>query len=325
VSLFLIISNLNLFVQWIIYMNIIHHINLAAVDLNLLVVFDALMSERHVTRAGQKIGLSQPATSNALSRLRNLFDDELFVRTPEGMQPTSRAIALEPMIQQVLLQIQSALISETPFVPETSERIFTLGMSDYVEFVLLAKLMQVLEVVAPRVKIQVRSTDRQEGLKLLDAEEIDLAIGFFPKCFSWHQEQLLFKEQYVCVSSRNNPKTRDTITLEDYLKASHLLVSPKEDMTGRVDWFLEKQNLKRHVAITVPHFLVAPFVLASTNLIATLAERVARTYADVLDLIVLPLPLEIPGFPVTMLWHTKNNSDPAHIWLRTTISGLSQD
>ncbi len=113
-------------------MNIIHHLNLAAIDLNLLVVFDALFSERHVTRAGQKVGLSQPATSNALARLRDLFEDELFVRTPEGMQPTPRAIALEVPIRQVLLQIQSALVSEAPFEPATSERVFTLGMSDYV-------------------------------------------------------------------------------------------------------------------------------------------------------------------------------------------------
>lgn len=306
-------------------MSIIHHINLAAVDLNLLVVFDALMNERHVTRAGQKVGLSQPATSNALLRLRNLFKDELFVRTPEGMQPTSKAIALSQPIQQVLWQIQSALTSATPFVSETSERIFTLGMSDYVEFILLPKLMQELAVVAPRVKIQVRATDRQEALKLLDTSEIDLAVGFFPKNFSWHQEQLLFKEHYVCVFSQNNPQAKETITLDDYLAASHLLVSLKEDMTGRVDLILARQNLQRHITITVPHFLVAPFILASTNLIATLAERVARAYANTLDLVVLPLPLEVPGFPVKMLWHIRNNDDLAHIWLRTMISKLSQD
>lgn len=225
----------------------------------------------------------------------------------------------------MLLQIQSALAREMPFVPEASERIFTLGMSNYGEFVLLLKLMQHLEVVAPKIKIRVRSIDRYRGLKMLDASEIDLGVGPFPEHSSWHQQQLLFEERSVCVCSRNNLKTRETITLEEYLSASHLLVSSKEETVGQVDQIVKRQNLKRRVAITVPHFLVAPFVVANANLIATMAERVARTYADVLGLVVLPLPVETPGFCVTMLWHSKNNTDPSHIWLRTTISNLSQD
>jgi DNA-binding transcriptional LysR family regulator len=175
------------------------------------------------------------------------------------------------------------------------------------------------------VRVQVRSTDRQEALKLLDANEIELAIGFLPKHSSWHEGQFLFKEQYVCVCRQNHPKIRGSVTLDDYLAASHLLVSPREDMIGRVDAILAQQNFKRRIALSVPHFLVAPFILAHTDLIATLAERIAFTYADVLDLQVLSLPFETTGFTVRMLWHTKNSSDPAHVWLQSTISKLSHD
>jgi DNA-binding transcriptional LysR family regulator len=306
-------------------MDVIQHMNLAGVDLNLLVVFDALIAERQVTRAAQKVGLSQPAASNALRRLRDLFEDDLFVKTPQGMQPTPKAMALEQPIRQVLAQIQSALVQEAPFIPETSEQVFALGMSDYGEFILLPELMEHLERVAPRIQIQVRSTDRQDALKLLDADEIALAIGFFPKHSSWHHAQELFQERFVCVARQSNPNIKDPFTLEDYLAASHLLVSPREDRTGRVDLFLAQQNLQRHIALTVPHFLVAPFVLSNTNLIATLAERVVRTYAEALALKVSPLPFELSGFSVSMLWHTKNSNDPAHLWLRRTMAELNLD
>lgn len=208
-------------------MTTIHHVNLAAVDLNLLVVFDALMSERHVTRAAEKIGLSQPATSNALSRLRSLFEDELLVRTATGMEPTPKAMSLAAPIRQILLQIQSSLEPEKPFVPEESNRIFTIGTSDYIEFILFSKLMGKLEMVAPKVKIRVRSlSDIKSTYRMLDADEIDLAIGYFPECPSWQQAKVLFEEKFVGVCRANNPKLSDTVTLENFLSVTHLLISP---------------------------------------------------------------------------------------------------
>ncbi|MDJ0636380.1 MAG: LysR family transcriptional regulator [Xenococcaceae cyanobacterium MO_188.B29] len=305
----------------------IHHVNLAAVDLNLLVVFDALMSERNVTRAGEKIGLSQPATSNALSRLRNLFQDDLLVRTATGMQPTPKAISLSLPIRQILLQIQSSLEQDTPFVPENSDRLFTIGTSDYGEFILISKLMQKLEIIAPTVKIRVRSLfDMKSAYQMLDSDKIDLAIGYFPEWPSWQEAEVLFEERFVGVCSADNPKISDKVTLEDYLSVSHLLVSPyNEDMTGWVDHALERQNLQRHVAISVPHFLVAPFIIANTDLVVTLAERVAKIYVNMLKLRTFSLPLASEGFAMTMLWHTKDNNDSAHLWLRNIISSLSTD
>jgi DNA-binding transcriptional LysR family regulator len=301
-------------------MTIIHEINLAGIDLNLLVVFDALMNERHVTRAGERLGLSQPATSNALSRLRNLTKDDLFIRTAIGLQPTPKAIAFFQQIQPALQQIKAALSGEQVFDPSTSDRIFAIGMTDYTEFTLLPPLMEKLQTVAPNVKIQIRSGDRQKLLSLLDSGEINLACGLFPEKIAWHEEQFLFQENFVCVCRSNHPHIKKHINLEQYLAADHLLVSIKEDMVGRVDELLATNNLQRRIVISVPHFLVAPFILARTNLVATLAERVAQTFAGTQDLQVFPLPLSTEGFSVFMRWHRSNDSHPADHWLRTTIA-----
>lgn len=300
----------------------IQHLNLFSIDLNLLVVFDALMLERSVTRAGEKVGLSQPATSNALNRLRRLFQDELFTRTAEGMQPTQRAIALFPVVRQILLQIESSLANEPLFNPGKSERIFTIGMSDYSEFIILPKLMQYVGMYAPNIKIRVRIVDRQKAITLLDTDKIDLAVGFFPETSSWHEQKILFAEKFVCVLSRNHPLIQDRISLPEYVKADHLLVSLKEDGTGRVDELLAQKNLKRNIAVTIPNFLAAPFIIANTHLIATLGERLAKGYSQVLNLQILPLPLALNGFNVSMVWHSKNDKEPSHKWMRSVINDL---
>jgi DNA-binding transcriptional LysR family regulator len=306
-------------------MNTIHHMNLAAIDLNLLVVFDALMTHRHVTRAGERLGLSQPATSNALTRLRKLFDDPLFVRTAAGLQPTPKAIALAQQIQPALQQMQAVLLGKDEFNPAKSERVFSLGMSDYVEFVLLPKLMEKIQAIAPKLIVQIRTGDRHKLLSLLDTGDIDMAIGLFPEQVEWHEQQLLFQENYVCICRRQHPQIQRSLSLEQYVTASHLLVSIKEDRVGRVDDILTQHNLNRHIALSIPHFLVAPFVLAQTDLIATLAERVARTFARSQNLKIFPLPFAMDGFSVFMRWHESNRNHPAHVWLRELIAEVCRE
>jgi LysR family transcriptional regulator, mexEF-oprN operon transcriptional activator len=186
-------------------MSDIHHINLAGLDLNLLVVFDALMTEQNVTRAALRLGLSQPATSNALARLRSLMEDELFIRKTTGLSPTPKAIALAQQLRPALQQIQSVLLHEPNFDPATSDRVFAIGMSDYVELTLLPKLIQTLQAIAPNISLQIRSGDRQKLFSLLDKGEIDLAFGFFPETNLRHKEQFLFHEVYSCVCRRDHP------------------------------------------------------------------------------------------------------------------------
>jgi DNA-binding transcriptional LysR family regulator len=295
----------------------IHYMNMAGVDLNLLLVFDALMQERHVTRAGQRIGLSQPATSAALARLRHLFDDPLLIKTSRGMQPTPKAIELTAKLRAALVQIQSALTEQESFLPETSDRVFRLGMSDYAEFVLLPNLMQQLLRQAPQIQVQILATDRQEALRLLDEDRIDLAIGFYPHQSPWHQSQELFAEQFVCVCRQEHPVVKTSLTLKTYLQASHLLVSLREDRTGRIDQLLAEQNLQRHIALSIPHFLLSGFILVHTDLLAALPARLAHFWMEFLPLKVLPLPLPVSGFSLSMLWHARNQNEPGHRWLRS--------
>jgi DNA-binding transcriptional LysR family regulator len=307
--------------------------NLTGIDLNLLVVFDALMTEGQVTRAGEKLGLSQPATSNALARLRNLTKDELFVRNSGKLQPTPVAIALAQQIQPALNQIQTALSPPQPFDPLTSDRVFRIGMNDYVEFVLLPPLLEKMAPIAPHIKIQVRSGNREQQLALLDNGEIDLICGLFPNKIAWHEQQLLFQEQFVCICRRDHPSIGDTISLDDYVNTDHLLVSVQEDMVGRVDFLLAQQNLTRNIAVSTPHFLVAPSILARTNLVATLVERVAKEFAPILNLKILRCPLPLQGFSVFLRWHqsmsvggaSRNGNRDANAWLRGVVLEISKN
>lgn len=305
-------------------MSNIHHINLAGLDLNLLVVFDALITEGSVTRAGERVGLSQPATSNALARLRRLTQDELFLRTPAGLRPTPRALALAQQLNPALRQIQGALLEDASFDPATSDRVFAIGMSDYVELTLLPQLMQRVQAVAPGVSLQVRSGDRQTLFTLLDSGAIDLACGLFPEVVPWHQEQLLFQDTYLCAARPDHPGLGDELSLDTYLALPHLLISVREDRVGRVDNLLAKQNLQRRVALSIPHFLAAPFVLAQTDLIATLARRVALAFDQTQPLKLLPLPFELEGFSVAMRWHRSSQNSPANQWLRSLIADVTQ-
>ncbi len=294
--------------------------DLSSIDLNLLVVFDALMTHRQVTRAGQQLGLSQPATSNALARLRKLLDDELFVRSAAGLQPTPKALALAGQLQPALGKIQTALTAQRSFDPANSEMIFRIGMSDYVEFTLLPPLLSKVQQVAPGVGFQIRSGDRTQQLDMLNQGKLDLVCGLFPEKGDAHRQHCLFEERFVCVCRCEHSFIQGSLSLEDYISAQHLLVSVKEDRKGRIDYLLEKRGLRRHVAISVPHFLVAPALIAQTDLITIMSGRVAAAFADAYRLQVLPLPLPVKGFRVFMRWHRSNENAPAQRWLRAVVS-----
>lgn len=298
--------------------------NIAAWDLNLLVVFDALIAEQHLTRASERVGLSQPATSNALARLRKLTQDDLFIRAEGRFQPTPVAIALAKQIQPALQQINAALMQTKPFDPVSSNRVFSIGMSDYTAFLLLPDLLKTIKTKAPRIAVQVRTGERSNLLKLLDEGKVDAICGVFPEKVAWHNSQKLFKETFVCVCRQGHPQIGNDISLQQYIEADHLLVSMAGDRTGRIDRILHRENLSRHVAVSVPHFLVAPFILAQTDLIATLAKRVAESFAQMQALKILSSPIALTGFSVAIRWHQSNQNHPDQIWLREQIETVSQ-
>jgi DNA-binding transcriptional LysR family regulator len=207
----------------------------------------------------------------------------------------------------------------------SKDRVFSIGMSDHVEFVLLPRLLEKLETRAPHVKIQVKSGNRQQLLARLDSGEIDVMCGLFPTKIAWHEQQLLFRERFVCACRRDHPSIGDTLSLEEYINADHLLVSIQEDMVGRVDCLLAQQNLTRNIVVSTPHFLVAPSILARTNLIVTLVERIAQEFAPTLNLKILPCPLPLKGFSVSMRWHQSMRDLATNSWLRGVIAEVAME
>lgn len=303
-------------------------VNLSGIDLNLLHVFDAIMAERSITRAGQRIGLTQSATSNALARLRVLFGDTLFVKTPAGMIPTSRAQSLAEPIQSALQQIASAVQPEARFDPARSQRMFTLGMSDYVEFTLLPSLVYRCARDAPGITFAIRAVNRDTGLDLLDASAIDLAIGYFPSIKHWQTRESMFSERWVCVGCDCNdvlPKG-NRLTLKQFLQHGHLVVSSRENGTGADklpgdfdEVLFRKYGLRRRIVVSIPHFLAAPFVIERTFLLATIEERLAKRHLGHLGLRLFALPFDVTGFEVSQVWHQSRVADPAHVWLRERV------
>jgi DNA-binding transcriptional LysR family regulator len=309
-------------------------VGLSGVDLNLLHVFHSIMIERSVTRAGQRVGLTQSATSNALARLRVLFGDALFVKTPAGMIPTPRAQSLAEPIQMALHQIATAVRPPKPFDPAQSQQRFILGMSDYVEFTLLPSLVRFCARDAPEITLTIRAVNRDTGLDLLDASAVDITIGYFPRIKRWHASDALFSERWVCVGCDCNdalPKN-NRLTLKEYLRNRHLVVNSRENGAGADalpgdfdEALLRTHGLRRRVAASIPHFLAAPFVIERTPLLATIEERLARRHLGHLGLRLFALPFDVAGFEVSQVWHRSRTADPAHLWLRQRIKELALD
>jgi len=297
--------------------------DLHGIDLNLLVAFDALMAERSVTRAGVRIGRTQPAMSAALSRLRTLLGDELFVRSPEGLQPTPRALDLAEPLGHALAEIQRTLEFTQVFNPASSTATFSIGLSEHAAFVVLPKLLASLRQHAPNIVLLVRNfVHRDDAVALLDAGEADITIGVPHAPAGRILSQALFEESFVCILRKGHAEAGAPLTMESFLRMSHLLVSPENERFGAVDAALAKQGLRRRLALTLPQLYVAPALVASSDLVATLMEGVvhASGYAD--KLYISPPPLTLGRVKFGMSWHRRNDVHPAQRWLRGIIPSL---
>lgn len=299
--------------------------SLAAVDLNLLVAFDALLAERNVTRAAAKIGLSQSAMSHALSRLRELFEDPLLVRTPRGMLPTARAEELTGPIRRALEEIERALRERPSFDPSAAERAFTIATSDYIELVLLPRLVGRISKEAPGVDLHVRPLP-EDAERALAEGKIDLALVVVEVGGPSIHKQRLFDERFVCAVREGHPVVKRKLSLEQYTSLPHALIAPRGVRVGGfVDDALAKLGKKRRVAVTVPHFLIAPHVVAASDLVLTLAERIARACSTYLPLRLVEPPIDVPGFSVSLFWHERQQYDPGATWLRSLITDVCAD
>jgi DNA-binding transcriptional LysR family regulator len=297
--------------------------DLAGVDLNLLVVFDALMAERHVTRAGERIGLSQPAVSASLKRLRHLLKDDLFIRRSDEMQPTRKAQELAVPLRQALTQIQAALEPQS-FDPAVSQRLFKLATNDFAASILLPSLGARLSREAPGIDLRVIYADDSLGMKLLDEDTIDIAIAPFEQYdLQFERKHLLEPAGFLCVMRKGHPLEGQPLTLETFAEAPQLLISRTGDASGFVDEILAEVGLKRRVAFTVPSFLLAPIVLAQTDYIAVLPRQMVEMFKQMLDLVAYEPPFPQRKFPLGMLWHQRLSKDPGHLWLRNTLAEVA--
>ena len=296
--------------------------NIMDLDLNLLRAFDAIATEGSVTIAGERIGLSQPAMSNALARLRQLFDDPLFVRTPRGMRPTPFAQQLAQPVREALRLVQTALQQHAGFDPRSSDNTFRFYMSDIGEMVFLPGLLERVKRDAPGVKIEVVRIPIKEVHPALEAGELDLAVGFLPGLTTGMRRQSLFREHYACMLRADHPIIGAKISLRQFREAAHVLVSYAGTGHQVIEETFVAAGLSGHIAVRVPHFLVVPMILERTDLVVTVPSRVAAVFAQRGNFKVLPLPLRMPNFEVRLHWHERFHQDPANSWLREVMAEL---
>lgn len=296
--------------------------NLSQLDLNLLVALEALLEERSVTVAGKRIGLSQPAMSNALSRLREHLDDALLVRSGGGMARTPHAESLLPQLREALMHVRRVMEKPRPFDPATASQRFTLLATDFIEMVVLPGLVERISVTAPRITLDVRPFGELDPIEGLKSGALNLVLGVFSEVAAGCHAAALFHESFLCVVRRDHPAfsgKHPRLTLKRYAELPHLLVAPRRSGPGAVDAALAKHGLSRRVALYVSHFLVAPLVVAQSNLVATLPARAARLLAASYDLRLFKPPLELQGFTISQLWHERTNQNPPDAFLRAQV------
>jgi len=296
--------------------------NVQNVDLNLLRVFDAVLHESGVTPAATRLGLTQPAVSNALARLRKVFGDPLFVRTPAGMDATPFARELAEPVRQALALLESALAHGPGFDPASATRAFRFYMSDLGQIEFLPPLIERIEQRAPGVRLEAVALDVENIGGALAAGTLDLAVGFLPALGPPIERRALFRDPYVCLMRADHPIK--SLTKKNFLTASHALVSYRGGHRV-IEEALERAGVARRIALRVPHFTVVPMVLERTDLILTLPARVARVFERQGKLKSLPTPVTIPVADVGVHWHERFEADPGNRWLREQVIDLFAD
>lgn len=292
--------------------------NLRSVDLNLLVALDALLSEGHVTKAADKVGLSQPAMSNALSRLRGMFADELLVRTATGMKPTPRALELIDPLRQLLRQVERVLESDAGFDPATARRTFTIRMSDILACMLLPRLVAQGRT-APGIGFNILHLPPARTVDALERDEIDLAVSMGLDHSNAIRSHKLLLDRMVCVMRKSHPiARRKTISFTDFIAQEHVKVSMSPTDLRFVDDALGELGHQRKIVLNVPHWLVVPHVLKKTDLLAVMPGHLATALMDK-DLQMVDVPFKSAPFSWMMYWHRRYDQSNANRWLREHV------
>lgn len=292
---------------------------LGAIDLNLVLALHALLEERSVTRAARRVGLSQPAMSHALARLRAHFDDPLLVRSGRSMLATPRAEALREPVRVALDQLERALVPQQ-FDPARMETTLRIVADDYVGHLLLPGVLERLRSEAPALDVEVSPRGAPGRKALLRRGAADLAIGDFSGAGMDLHRQVLFSERWRCVARSGHPLAKRRPSVARWTEWPHIVIAPTGGRRGEIDRVLEEAGLSRRVGLTVPHFLAAFPILARTDLVLTVGERLATALAPVHGLKTFRPPLEAPPFDVAMLWHPRTHTDASQRWVRQLVA-----
>lgn len=298
-------------------------VKLGAIDLNLLVVFDAVMQERNVTRAGQRLGLSQPAMSHALTRLRYMLKDDLFVRSPKGMLPTPRAEQLALPIRTALDGLQHSL-EPIQFVPSKATRSFRVAVDNYSAIVLVGPMAGRIIKTAPEVTLEFRPSGTLSITDLLDRGELDLAIGSFPEQGERFSRLSLLEDDFVLVLRKGHPAAENReLSMETFAALSHLSISSVAYNTDFIDQALARRRLKRRIQLRAP-FLSAMRILVASDMVSVLQRRVAEELVRYRPLVIRVLPHSSPTLETAMMWPRWLDNQPAHRWLREVVTVVSK-
>ena len=300
-------------------------VDILDLDLKLLVAFEAVLTQRSVSGAAEAIGLSQPAMSTCLGKLRRILGDQLFVRTSRGMEPTPLSMDLAAPIRDALALLRQGLNQYRHFEPATSTRVFKIIMTDIGEQVFLPRLVKRLGDVAPGVSLRTVQLPVKEMREALEAGEIDLAVGFIPDLAAGYYQQKLFKRSYVCVVRRDHPKIGDTLTLKQYLNASHAIVSAPGTGHEVVERVITQKGLDRRIVLHITHFLAIPLIVGNTDLMVTVPTMLAESYLPISNIKLLEPPIKMPSYAIKQYWHERFHEDPANRWLRELFSDLFLD
>lgn len=296
-----------------------HAVQLQAVDLNLLIALEAMLSERSVTRAGLRIGLTPSAMSHALARLRTTFGDDLLVRTRGGMVATARGEQMLAPLRRALEDLSAMIAGPGGFDPASSRREFTIATTDYVEAVLLPPLLAGVSAEAPGVLLRVHALESSDVAEPLERGTHDVAVGVAFDTSPGLQQQALFDETMVLVCRKGHPLVKRNIDLATYLQLRHVMVSVRGGSTSAVDEQLAALGHRRQITLLVPHFLAAPLIVACSDLVMTTPARIIEKLGEALGLRVLAPPFTVPGFTVRQVWHERQQDDPGHLWLRRQV------
>lgn len=292
-------------------------VNIGSLDLNLLVALKALLDERHVTRAAEKIGLSQPAMSRALGRLRVMFKDPLLVKGVGGMTLTARANDVYLPLQYILNDI-SQIITDPTLEPAQMQGEIALATRDYEMAAILPDVIKRIGEQAPGVKIRILPLVGDD-LSPLERNEVDFVIAGTESSSATLTRRTLFKDNFIGLVAADNPVLKQPLSLEKYLEMRHCLVSFANARPGIIDTELAQRGYSRNAVVRVPHFFAAPYFVANSDLIATLPRKLAQQLSQHNHLATIELPLKVPSFSIYMYWHNRNQNNPMHAWLRKMI------